>query len=156
MEATRSQKLICYTIGGIAMYTHLGKQVLSLTESKLSEWHGQKVKCDALDLVAQLYEADIEDETFGYGRNTAFTWLSIYMQDLSMAEAFDEIKHIYENVNPFADPERFQVLVFVTMARELVRASKTYLTLLEVGVPVIFTDELIDKICKEWREALEI
>ena len=138
------------------MYTHLGKQVLSLTESKLNEWHGQKVKCSASDLVAQLYKKELEDETFGYGRNTAFSWISIYMQDLAMAEAFDEVKLAYGDINPFADLERFQVLVFVVMASTLVRASKTYLALLEADVPFIFTDELIDKICKEWREALEI
>lgn len=138
------------------MYTNLAKQVLSLTEGKLNEWHGQKFQCFACDLADQLYKEDLENGTFGYGRNTAFSWMSIYMQDLSMAEAWDDVKLAYGDINPFADPEKFQVLVFVTMARELVRASKTYLLLLEADTSFIFTDELIDKIRKEWQEAIEL
>lgn len=138
------------------MYTNLAKQVLSLTEGKLNEWHGQKFQCFACDLAERLYREDLKDETFGYGRNAAFFWLRTYMEDLAMAESFDEVKHTYKNVNPFADPERFQVLVFFTMASELVRASKTYLLLLEADTSFIFTDELIDKIRKEWREAIEL
>ena len=138
------------------MYTNLAKQVLSLTESKLNEWHGQKFPCFPCNLAKQLYKEDIKNGTFGYGRNAAFFWLRTYMEDLAMAEAFDEVKHKYLNVNPFADPERFQVLVFFTMASALVRASKTYLALLEADTSFIFTDELIDKIRKEWQEAIEL
>ena len=138
------------------MYTNVARQVLNLTASKLDKWHGQKFQCFPCDLVKQLYKEDMKNGTFGYGRNRTFDWLRIYMEDLAMAEAFDEVKHNYRNVNPFADPEMFQVLVFFTMASALVRASKTYLCLLEADTSFIFTDELIDKICKEWREALEL
>lgn len=138
------------------MYTNLAKQVLSLTESKLQEWHGQKFQCFPCDLAEKLYKEDMQNRTFGYGRNTAFSWLRIYMEDLALAEAFEDVKATYRHVNPFDDPERFQVLVFFTMASELVRASKTYLLLLEADTSFIFTDELIDKIRKEWREAIEL
>lgn len=138
------------------MYTNLAKQVLSLTEGKLNEWHGQKFQCYACDLAEKLYKEDLENGTFGYGRNAAFFWLRTYMEDLSMAEAWDEIKWTHGAINPFADPEKFQVLVFAEMAGALVRSSKTYLALLEADTSFIFTDELIDKIRKEWQEAIEL
>lgn len=138
------------------MYTNLAKQVLELTASKLDQWHGQKFQCFPCDLAEQLYKEDMKNKTFGYGRNAAFSWLRIYMEDLALAEAFHDVMFTYRNVSPFDDPERFQVLVFTTMASALVRASKTYLCLLEANTSFIFTDELIDKICKEWREALAL
>lgn len=138
------------------MYTNLAKTVLSLTESKLNEWHGQKFQCFPCDLAEKLYKEDIKNGTFGYGRKAAFFWLRTYMEDLSMAEAWNEINCTYVDVNPFANPEKFQVLVFATMASELVRSSKTYLLLLEMDTSFIFTDELIDKIREEWQEAIEL
>ena len=138
------------------MYMNLAKQVLSLTESKLNEWHGQKFQCFPCNLTEQLYKEDIKNGTFGYGRKAAFFWLRTYMEDLSMAEAWNEVNCTYVDVNPFANPERFQVLVFATMASALVRASKTYLALLEADTSCIFTDELIDKIREEWQEAIEL
>jgi ACT domain-containing protein len=134
--------------------TELAQKVLGRLKYRLTAWYGNEVSCYAGDLVATLFKEEKKNGSFGDGEVIAAIWIRLHFDDLD--EVFDEIQERGIRVNPFREPERFQVLAYLIMGDYLAtECSKTLAKLSSIDVPFTFTDDLIDKIISEWDEAEE-
>lgn len=132
----------------------LAQKVLCQLKYRLTAWYGNEISCYAGDLVATLFEEEKKKGSFGNGECLAATWIRLNFDDLDVV--FDEIQERGIRVNPFREPERFQVLAYLIMGEYLAtECSKTLAKLSSIDVPFTFSDDLIDKIISEWDEAEE-
>lgn len=132
--------------------TELAQKILCQLKYRLTAWYGNEISCYAGDLVATLFEEEKKKGSFGGGEDIAAIWIRLNFDDLD--EVFDEIQERGIHVNPFREPERFQVLAYLIMGEYLAtECSKTLAKLSSIDVPFTFTDDLIDKIISEWDEA---
>ena len=133
--------------------TKLAQKILGQLKYRLTAWYGNEISCYAGDLVVTLLEEEKKKKgSFGNGESLAATWIRLNFEALD--EVFDEIQKRGIHVNPFREPERFQMFACLIMGEYLAtECSKTLAKLSSIDVLVTFTDDLIDKIISEWDEA---
>lgn len=79
----------------------------------------EEIEDNAYDLAFQLYEAENYDGTCTYSTYKAMQWIMENFEDLADYVEDYEIEY-GECVNPFSNPERFQVIMTMFIARTII------------------------------------
>lgn len=131
---------------------NLEKSVLSMMIDNLDDMEGREGYVS--DLAFDLFENENIDGTITYNRIKAQEWIGEHFNDLG-----DVVSNIQdewgETLNPFGDPEGFQVQVVIFLASRLVDCSDFVARRYEEECDAItYDEEVINLIKNEWKKAL--
>lgn len=140
------------------MLNAISKLVLSTMIDKLQMWEGENREVYASDLAYELFEVENADGSMWCPRYAAVEFIKEHFDELYMA--YEDMSYDIDDkelCNPLADPERFVVIFYIWLANQLVFESETLTKASKDNdfEEIVFTDNLIKTICKEWNEAIE-
>lgn len=124
----------------------LDKWVLGEIKDKLEDYKDQEL--NACDLAFILFESENVNGSYDCNRWAAEGWINEYFDELG-----DEVKLYKEEwgemLNPFDDPEKFQVIITINVADRLC-SSNSYITK-HWDEMITLDGETIKAINKDWE-----
>lgn len=134
------------------MFT-LKNDVLGEIIDHLQDWKDEDRTVEyAGDFIQELFESELANGSWFCNRYKAIEWIKFHFAELGDVDK--EMRSMGVSINPFDEPEAYEVAVMTFLAEELIYESNAFKDLISgPNKGITFTNDLIDKICKDLEEA---